>query len=220
MGHATNGRLSCAAIPWRKASPLTLALMMSPVAETVVLRHVRTWSEGSGTCGLWPWPPAAPTDLYSSPHRSQDAPMINGSHAILYSHDADATRATLATVLGTRSVDAGGGWLIFALPPAEGLAVHPAEKGRPGRAVSYDRRRRRHRGRTAGRGDRDCQAVSDQGWGLLTAITLPGGIKLGLYQPRHSHRNPAQLSPALPSATSSGEPRARKVGGGNNRQNA
>ena len=54
--------------------------------------------------------------------------MINGAHAILYSHDVDATRATLATVLGTRSVDAGGGWLIFALPPAE-LAVHPAEEG-------------------------------------------------------------------------------------------
>jgi hypothetical protein len=54
--------------------------------------------------------------------------MINGAHAILYSDDADATRATLGKVLGTRSVDAGGGWLIFALPPAE-LAVHPAEEG-------------------------------------------------------------------------------------------
>jgi hypothetical protein len=53
---------------------------------------------------------------------------INGAHAILSSDDADATRATLATVLGTRSVDAGGGWLILALPPAE-LAVHPAERG-------------------------------------------------------------------------------------------
>jgi hypothetical protein len=54
--------------------------------------------------------------------------MINGAHAILHSHDADATRATLAKVLGTRTVDAGGGWLIFALPPAE-LAVHPATDG-------------------------------------------------------------------------------------------
>jgi hypothetical protein len=60
--------------------------------------------------------------------------MSNGAHAILYSDDADATRATLAKVLGTRSVDAGGGWLIFALPPAE-LAVHPAERG--GRAELY-----------------------------------------------------------------------------------
>jgi hypothetical protein len=55
--------------------------------------------------------------LPRSGHR-KDAAMINGAHAILYSDDADATRATLAKVLGTRSVDAGGGWLIFALPPA------------------------------------------------------------------------------------------------------
>jgi hypothetical protein len=60
--------------------------------------------------------------------------MINGAHAILYSHDADATRATLAKVLGTRTVDVGGGWLIFALPPAK-LAIHPAERG--GRAELY-----------------------------------------------------------------------------------
>jgi hypothetical protein len=53
--------------------------------------------------------------------------MINGAHAILYSDDADATRAALAKVLGTRSVDAGGGWRIFALPPAE-LAIHPADE--------------------------------------------------------------------------------------------
>ena len=59
--------------------------------------------------------------------------MINGAHAILYSHDADATRVTLAKVLRTRSVD-GGGWLILALPPAD-LAVHPAERG--GRAELY-----------------------------------------------------------------------------------
>jgi len=60
--------------------------------------------------------------------------MIDGAHAILYSDDPDATRAVLAKVLGTRSVDAGGGWLIFALPPAE-IAVHPAEQG--GRAELY-----------------------------------------------------------------------------------
>jgi hypothetical protein len=72
---------------------------------------------------------------YSGSGHRKAAAMINGAHAILYSHDADATRATLAKVLGTRSVDAGGGWLIFALPPAE-LAVHPAtEEG--GRAELY-----------------------------------------------------------------------------------
>jgi hypothetical protein len=60
--------------------------------------------------------------------------MINGAHASFYSDDADATRVTLAKVLGTRSVDAGGGWPIFALPPAK-IAVHPAERG--GRAEFY-----------------------------------------------------------------------------------
>jgi hypothetical protein len=54
--------------------------------------------------------------------------MINGAHAILYSDDADATRPALVKVLGTRTVDADGGWPILALPPAE-IAVHPASKG-------------------------------------------------------------------------------------------
>jgi hypothetical protein len=64
--------------------------------------------------------------------------MINGAHAILCSNDAEATRAALAKVLGSRRVDAGGGWLIVALPPAE-VAVHLAEQGWPGRALSHDR---------------------------------------------------------------------------------
>ena len=105
--------------------------------------------------------------------------MINGAHAILYSHDADATRAALAKVLGTRSVDAGGGWLIFALPPAE-LAVHPDPGGRRGRAAPALRR-----GRPPTRRVEVARPISDQGWGLLTAIALPGGVELGLYQPRH-----------------------------------
>ena len=110
--------------------------------------------------------------------------MINGAHAILYSDDAEATRAALAKVLGTRSVDAGGGWLIFALPPAE-IAVHPAGEG--GRAELYlmtgD-----VEATVAGlraEGIEVARPVTDQGWGLLTAIALPGGVELGLYQPRH-----------------------------------
>jgi hypothetical protein len=111
--------------------------------------------------------------------------MINGAHAILFSDDAEATRAALAKVLGTRSVDAGGGWLIFALPPAE-IAVHPATEG--GRvdelylmcddvAATVDALR--------AEGIEVARPISDQGWGLLTAIALPGGVELGLYQPRH-----------------------------------
>jgi hypothetical protein len=110
--------------------------------------------------------------------------VINGAHAILYGDDADATRAALAKVLGTRSVDAGGGWLIFALPPAE-IAVHPAEAG--GRAELYlmtDDVAATVAALKA-QGIEVARPISDQGWGLLTAISLPGGVELGLYQPRH-----------------------------------
>jgi uncharacterized glyoxalase superfamily protein PhnB len=110
--------------------------------------------------------------------------MINGAHAILYSDDAEATRAALARVLGTRSVDAGGGWLIFALPPAE-VAVHPAEAG--GRAELYLMTNDVTATVAAlqAEGIEVTRPVSDQGWGLVTAIGLPGGVELGLYQPRH-----------------------------------
>jgi catechol 2,3-dioxygenase-like lactoylglutathione lyase family enzyme len=121
---------------------------------------------------------------YTSSGQRKDAALINGAHTILYSDDADATRATLAKVLGTRSVDTGGGWLIFALPPAE-LAVHPADQG--GRAELYlmtdDVAATVAALQTEG--VEIARPISDQGWGLLTAITLPGGVELGLYQPRH-----------------------------------
>ena len=110
--------------------------------------------------------------------------MINGAHAILYSDDADATRTASAKVLATRSVDAGGGWLIFALPPAE-LAVHPATDS--GRVELYLMTDDVAATVTALKADgiEVTRPISDRGWGLLTAITLPGGVELGLYQPRH-----------------------------------
>jgi hypothetical protein len=109
---------------------------------------------------------------------------ISGAHAILYSSDADATRAALGGLLGTRSVDAGGGWLIFGLPPAE-IAVHPAGEG--GRAELYlmcDDIEAAVADLTA-RGVELTGPVADQGWGLVTGIRLPGGVELGLYEPRH-----------------------------------
>jgi catechol 2,3-dioxygenase-like lactoylglutathione lyase family enzyme len=109
--------------------------------------------------------------------------MITGAHVILYSADAEADRAFLRDVLGTRTVDAGGGWLIMGLPPAE-VAVHPTD-GAPVHelylmcddveATAADLR---------GRGVEVGPAV-DQGWGVLTSIPLPGGGSVGLYQPRH-----------------------------------
>jgi predicted enzyme related to lactoylglutathione lyase len=110
--------------------------------------------------------------------------MISGAHMIIYSTDPGADRAFFRDVFGFANVDVGGGWLIFALPPAE-VAVHPAEQnGRHEIYLMCD-------DVEATVGDLKVRGissapVSDQGWGLLTEITLPGGGKLGLYQPRHA----------------------------------
>jgi hypothetical protein len=116
--------------------------------------------------------------------------VITGMHAIVFSPQAEKVRGFFADMLGMPSVDAGAGWPIFALPPAE-LAVHPidgdshhelylmcddihatlAELRRKGAEVARD--------------------VSDQGWGLLAAIRLPDGSEFPIYQPRH----PSPLQP-------------------------
>ena len=110
--------------------------------------------------------------------------MIHGAHVILYSKDADADRAFFRDVLGYRFADAGHGWLIFALPPAE-VAVHPSEGSEKHELylmcddVHAFVAEMKTKGIT-------CGEVSDQGWGVLTSITLPSGAKLGVYQPRHA----------------------------------
>ena len=112
--------------------------------------------------------------------------MITGMHALLYSRDADATRALVRDVLGFSSVDAGHGWLIFALPPAE-LGIHPVEEGVEGRTELYLMCDHLESTITElrGKGVELARPVSDQGWGRVTAIRLPGGGELGLYEPRH-----------------------------------
>ena len=110
--------------------------------------------------------------------------MINAVHSILFARDADAARAFFADVLGLESVDAGGGWLIFALPPAE-LAVHPAE-GEPGHELylmtdDLDRTL----GQLRDRGVAVTAEPSDQGWGVLASLEVPGFGPLGIYEPRH-----------------------------------
>ena len=111
--------------------------------------------------------------------------MITGAHAIIYSEDAEGVRAFLRDVLGLSSVDAGHGWLIFALPPAE-VAVHPSEGA--GRHELYlmceDIRATVDELRTKD----DVQIsrpITEERWGLVTAIRLPDGGELGLYEPRH-----------------------------------
>lgn len=108
--------------------------------------------------------------------------MIAGAHVILYSRDADADRAFFADVLRLRSVDAGSGWLIFALPPAE-VAVHPGKNDVHELYLMCEDLRATMEELKA-RGIR-CDALEDLRWGVRTSIRLPGGGRLGLYQPKH-----------------------------------
>lgn len=114
--------------------------------------------------------------------------MISGAHVVISSTDPEADRAFLRDVLALPHVDVGDGWLIFGLPPAE-VAVHPSGSndvhefflmcddveafvaGMKTRGISYGK-------------------IENLGWGLLTRLTLPGGGKLGVYQPRHARPEP------------------------------
>ena len=111
---------------------------------------------------------------------------ITGVHAILYTDDAAADRAFFAGVLGLRSVDAGDGWLIFALPPAE-LAAHPASADGGGYELYLvcDNIEATVR-ELAAKGVEFSTGVTQQRWGLITTVKLPGGGRLGLYEPLHA----------------------------------
>ena len=110
--------------------------------------------------------------------------MIRGAHVILYSSDADADRAFLRDVLELSNVDAGGGWLIFRLPPSE-VAVHPAEDSGAAELYLVCDDVDETVADLGGRGVVFEGPASDQGWGRLVTIRLPGGGKLGLYEARH-----------------------------------
>lgn len=110
--------------------------------------------------------------------------MITGAHIIIYTRDAEADRAFFRDVLGFRSVDAGQGWLIFALPASE-AAFHPAEQnGAHEIFLMCDDLAKEIKSLQA-RGVA-CSAVHEERWGSITRVTLPGGGKLGLYKPRHN----------------------------------
>jgi hypothetical protein len=110
--------------------------------------------------------------------------MIHGAHAILYSRKPEADRTFFRDVLGLPHVDVGGGWLIFGLPPAE-VAIHPSRKNNVhelylmcddvSELIATLRKRRVK-----------CTPARDQGYGVFTTVTLPGGGKLGVYEPRHA----------------------------------
>jgi hypothetical protein len=116
--------------------------------------------------------------------------MIIGAHSILYSKDAEADRRFLRDVLKFPHVDAGGGWLIFGLPPAE-VAVHPGPRNDVhefylmcedvAKFVAAMKKRRVK-----------CAPIRTMDWGQLTRVTLPGGGQLGVYQPLHARPKAAK----------------------------
>ena len=134
---------------------------------------------------------------------------MNGAHIVLYTADPEADRAFFRDVLNFSSVDAGHGWLIFALPPAE-AAFHDLDKHDLDKH-DLDKQSVEHDAKQPARHElflmcddlaatlRDLKAkrvpvsaVSEQRWGNLATLTLPGGSKLGIYQPKHpspKHRN-------------------------------
>jgi catechol 2,3-dioxygenase-like lactoylglutathione lyase family enzyme len=111
--------------------------------------------------------------------------VIIGSHVIVFSSDPDADRAFFADALGHPHVDAGGGWLIFKLPPAE-LAVHPSD-GPTGHELYFmcDDLEVTMRDLQA-MGVEFTHDISEERWGRLTRFRLPGGGEVGIYEPRHS----------------------------------
>lgn len=116
--------------------------------------------------------------------------MINGVHAIVFSSEAERVRTFFAEVLGPASVDAGDGWPIFALPPAE-LAVHPAETSRHELSFMCDDIHATLAELRA-KGVEVSDEVSDESWGLLAWLRLPDGAKIGIYEPKH----PSPISPS------------------------
>ena len=119
--------------------------------------------------------------------------MISGAHAIVYSKDPEKDREFLRDILRLPNIDVGGGWLIFGLPPSE-VAVHPAdENGRHElyflvddvRAFIAEMRRR----------DIACSAIHQERWGRITEVTLPGGGKIGVYEPLHARPPAARPAP-------------------------
>ncbi len=109
--------------------------------------------------------------------------MINGAHTVIYSTDPEADRAFLRDVLELPNIDVCDGWLIFGLPPAE-VAVHPSEDNDVHELFlmcdnieAFVAAMKTH--------EITCGSVEDHRWGLLTRLSLPGGGRIGIYQPRH-----------------------------------
>jgi hypothetical protein len=109
--------------------------------------------------------------------------MIIGSHSIIYSKDADADREFLKEIFNFPHVDVGHGWLIFGLPPSE-VAVHPSEKNDHHEFYLMCADVNALVKQLQSKGI-ECSSIHEERWGSLIHLTLPGGGKLGIYQPKH-----------------------------------
>jgi len=118
--------------------------------------------------------------------------MIIGGHSIIYSRHPVADRAFLRDVMQLTSVDVGDGWLIFGLPPAE-IAVHPSDQNDIHEFYLMCDDVEKFVAEMKTRAI-DCGPVANQGWGLITHVVLPGGGKLGVYQPRHARPKPMSVA--------------------------
>jgi hypothetical protein len=117
--------------------------------------------------------------------------MISGAHSVIYSTNPEKDRDFLRKVLKLTHVDVGDGWLIFGLPPSE-VAVHPSSKDNIHEFYlmcddieNFKEEMIKH--------NISCSPTKDRGWGLLTELKLPGGGKLGVYQPRHARPKPMTM---------------------------
>jgi hypothetical protein len=143
--------------------------------------------------------------------------MIIGAHSIIYSANPDADRTFLRDILKFPNVDVGDGWLIFGLPPAE-VAVHPSNKNNVHEfylmcddVEAFVAAMKEH--------NIACSSIQNQGWGLLTQLTLPGGGTIGAYEPRHARpkamsvgteRKKSATRPTKRSENDAAKKRARK----------
>ncbi len=111
--------------------------------------------------------------------------MISGAHVMIYSANAEADRAFFRDVFEMKTVDAGGGWLIFAVPPTE-LGIHPAATGGKTDFYLMTPDLDAFEAKMASAGAAVMPAM-EEGWGRAVNVTLPSGMTMGVYQPRHAH---------------------------------
>ncbi|NUT01283.1 MAG: extradiol dioxygenase [Sphingomonas sp.] len=111
--------------------------------------------------------------------------MISGAHVMIFTRDEEADRAFLRDVLEIPSIDAGGGWLIFKLPPTE-LGVHGGESNDVHQLYFMCDDLDATMSKLAGKGV-ECSEPFRANWGRATSLPLPGGGKIGLYQASHAH---------------------------------